>query len=678
MEQNTTQPVGTPLNTPPTPPTYVPPAYSAPPTPPAPPIKRPTFASDRQDSVLAAILLALSVLLTNFALYGWFRLGYAMGCLAVLITGGIYLHKRLGRTTTYSVFCLTAAVATTGVFVWHSDGFARFLAVCGMLLSALAVLDASGLARRDSGTIAVVGDLLRITVLRPFSHIGYAIPAIFRIKKGDTIEKRRFGGALLGLLCAIPVLLVVVPLLLKADAAFEGLLENSILDHFGEIFVSIWVGVQLFILLFSLLFGLRHRLPEKPAEPQNPRQGIAAMGLNSFLSTISAVYVLYLFSQLAYFFSAFSGILPKDYTVAEYARRGFFEMCAICAINLVLVAVCLGLSRKQAGKAPLSTRCIALFILLFSMGLVATALSKMVLYIGSFGMTRLRILTAVFMVMLAVVVLFVIVRLFSVRFPYMKATVIAVTLIGLTVGYTGLDAFITRYNVTAYQQGQLEELDVGHLTDLSEGATPYLVELWSTLKMGDTHHRQLTNHLRYQLDEYGCVEWDEETQLYTFTPNSATDFRKFNVDCRRAREAVAEQADAILEAERRYSEHDKSRYDDTDYSDIDYERSLRNGLLADYMGEYYDTHLVESLGEIVLFTGEEATLYHTYHPNAYAEYEEYRLGSLNLTPYWVSKPYELGLYVVTDECVYTIEEAYNDGWIDLYDLQNLIPSEMIV
>ena len=104
--------------------------------------------------------------------------------------------------------------------------------------------------------------------------------------------------------------------------------------------------------------------------------------------------------------------LPKDFTVAEYARRGFFEMCAIVAINLGLIVLAAGLCRKEQGRVPGPVKGLALFLCVFSLILVATALSKMVLYMGSFGLTRLRVLTSVFMVFLGLVVAAEAVKLF--------------------------------------------------------------------------------------------------------------------------------------------------------------------------------------------------------------------------------------------------------------------------
>ncbi len=527
----------------------IPPSYQTPPL-----SRKPVCPSDRRDSALAGILFLLTVLSSNLSLFGGFHLGYTISCLATILCGVLYLGRRLNRLTAYGILCITAAVAATGLFVWHNDGTMRFYAFCGItLLTMLALLDCTGTFRRNSGTLACLIDAFHMLLVRPFTHMGTSLRAIFLVKRGEQIEKRRFGGALLGLLCALPVLLVVVPLLVSADAAFEGLLQHTVLDNFGEIFASLFVGLGLFCLIFSRLFSLRHDLPETAYRPAPPRKGIPTMAVNAFLGTISGVYALYLFSQLAYFFSAFSGILPEEYTVAQYARRGFFEMAVLCAINLGLVAMCLFLSRKQKDQAPLSTRLIALFILVFSLGLVVVALSKMALYIGSFGMTRLRILTGVFMLMMAAVLLFVIVRLFACRFPYMKATVVTIAVCGLVVGYTDVDTFIARYNVHAYETQALETLDVSHLTTLSDGAVPYMVELWQETE-DDTIRTQLTDALYFRLWDHGEFDYNKEDES-VFIPDPAPDFRAYNIDAVRARTLLLTHADAIVAAyERQWEE----------------------------------------------------------------------------------------------------------------------------
>ncbi len=516
-------------------------AFSSYPSPDHAATPRPPLCSDRRDTVLALVLLVLTIVAANFSLFGGFHLGFVLAYAALTLCGGIYLRGKTGRPTGYTVFCLAASWAALGIFVWHNDGVIRFAAFMGMMvLTSLVLVDVTGQATHNTDDPAILQDVLDILIVRPVSHLNRTLPALFRVQRGETVEKRRCGSVLLGLACALPVLFIVVPLLSSADAAFEGLLDVAMPNNIEEILDSLVVGAVLFLLLFGRWFSLRYDLTqEKTARPVTRRR-VDSLPINVFLGTVSVVYVLYLVSQLAYLVRAFSGILPEDYTVAQYARRGFFEMCAVCGVNSILVAICLWLCRKQEGKTPLSTRLFTLFLLLFSVGLVGTALAKMGLYIGSFGMTRLRILTSVFMLMLGGSLLFCGVRLFVPRFSALKAIVVTVALLGLTVGYADVDTVITRYNVTAYQSGQLEEIDVRTLANLSDGSTPYLLELLKDKNTPKAVQSHTATVLWERMDDFGRF-----TAKGAFKVEKALDFRHYTVDTSRSRQMLIDNADLI-------------------------------------------------------------------------------------------------------------------------------------
>ena len=75
--------------------------------------------------------------------------------------------------------------------------------------------------------------------------------------------------------------------------------------------------------------------------------------------------------------NAFAGFLPENYTTAQYARRGFFEMTVICAINVALISFSLLICKKdKKGNHPLAVRIICAFICLFSLIIVATVIGK--------------------------------------------------------------------------------------------------------------------------------------------------------------------------------------------------------------------------------------------------------------------------------------------------------------
>jgi len=193
------------------------------------------------------------------------------------------------------------------------------------------------------------------------------------------------------------------------------------------------------------------------------------------LCAIGFVYCVYLFSQLAYFSGGLSGILPEEFTLAQYARRGFFEMAWLCAINLGLIALGTGLCRKT--PTPKSTRFLCLFLGAVTEFLVITASAKMFLYIESYGLTRLRVLTQVVMLFLALTTALVCIHLFVPKLSYMKTVVLSGLILGALVLWLDVDTVVARYNVDAYLSGQMETVDVAHLGSLNDGAVAHIVRL---------------------------------------------------------------------------------------------------------------------------------------------------------------------------------------------------------
>lgn len=163
--------------------------------------------------------------------------------------------------------------------------------------------------------------------------------------------------------------------------------------------------------------------------------------------------------------------------MAQYARRGFFEMAWLSAINLCLMTLGVALSDQKDGRAPLSVRLLCLFIGIVTLFLTVAASAKMFLYIESYGLTRLRVLTEVIMVFIGLTVIFVAVWLFRPKFAYMKAVLLSGLIIGACVAWTDVDTVVAAYNVHAYQSGQLETVDMSHLCSLGDGAVPYIQEL---------------------------------------------------------------------------------------------------------------------------------------------------------------------------------------------------------
>ena len=328
----------------------------------------------------------------------------------------------------------------------------KFSAACGTTF-ATASFFKSGAMNVKVGVLAAIG-----------SFAGSALGAHIVLLLSDEMLRTM-------MFIILPVAAVLIFLLMRADAAFEGLMDMLPDTDWSEPLLSLFFGVFAGWILYSRGVGLKYA--EKNGKEAKSFHGFSAITVNILLGTVCLIYAVYLLSQLAYLGSGFAGILPDGYTLAEYARRGFFEMAWLSFINLGLMCLAMGLVEKKAG-APALTRGLCLFLGLAALFLIAAASAKMLLYISGYGLTRKRVLTEVFMLWLGVTTILVSVWLFKPRFPYMKGAVICALILGCVTFWADVDTQVARYNVRAYQSGQLETIDMGHMSSLGDGALPYI------------------------------------------------------------------------------------------------------------------------------------------------------------------------------------------------------------
>ncbi len=486
-------------------------------SPETPPVPPPSSAGKRE--LIFCLLSVLTGLgMANFVLYGGFNLGFAMASILSIVSSVWYLHAsgHKGDWYTRSLLALSLIIATS--FGYSSDGFVKFVLFCFLLTAVnLALCLMAGQNRRSPGGLRSLLDAPRALFSFGVGKMGNSFRSLRSFFTAGGESSRRIGAILAGLAIAVPVLIVMIPLLMFSDAAFEGLMDLLPEFEFSEVYVTVLWGAFLFAILYSRSVSLHH--DREVRQPDTRGKGLHLFTVNTLLSVVCLLYCVYLFSQIAYFSGGFLGILPNGYSVAEYARRGFFEMALLSGINLGLITFGVGMVSAQ-GAVKNSTKYLCLFIGLVTLFLIGASFAKMLLYIGSYGLTRLRVLTMAIITFLTLTTVLVCVWLFLPKIQYMKFVMLTALIIGAVVVWMDVDTVVARYNVEGYLSGRLATIDTAHLGELGDGAVPYaakltaaedpevaqiacdLVENWYIYNPEDFRSWNYVNHTVQQYDSY--------------------------------------------------------------------------------------------------------------------------------------------------------------------------------
>lgn len=200
----------------------------------------------------------------------------------------------------------------------------------------------------------------------------------------------------------IPLFGISLQLLRNADTAFADWLDFKLdFEDLGfyllRFFIIFLLSVPIGAWLYGLIGGAKRKTREK-LDQQKERtyrflaflKKVPAGVWIAVISVFSLLYAMFFAFQTSYLLGAFRGQLPEGFIVSEYARQGFFELCKVSVVNFVLLwfATRTGECTEHGGTA-IRIASVVLLVenLLFSM----ISLSKLVLYIRTFGFTPKRL-----------------------------------------------------------------------------------------------------------------------------------------------------------------------------------------------------------------------------------------------------------------------------------------------
>lgn len=369
----------------------------------------------------------------------------------------------------------------------------------------------------------MIADIFKSAVVMPFSSFGKMFTGMFA-SKNKSVSKT-FLKIILGLIVAVIPTVIVVSLL-SFDSDFTKLLNSVFsvkLFSSSDWFTSLLFGIPVGMYLYGIFISSADKKCDYISKESCERSAVS-MKISPCITACTAVmpiffvYILYFVSQFKYFCSAFTDVLPENYSYAEYARSGFFQLLAVTVINALIILALILFSKQNSNFEKIILKIVTILFSLATLILICSALSKMLMYINYYGLTPKRVYTSWFMVTLSLIVVAVIVKQIVGKLKLIPiATIICVVMVAvLSLGR--VDSFIAKYNVDKYINNELPSVDIALLDNLSEDSIEHMVRLKKHLESkNDFNDTQLIIDLNNKLSNKASFYNLDNTNIFTMS-----------------------------------------------------------------------------------------------------------------------------------------------------------------
>jgi len=287
----------------------------------------------------------------------------------------------------------------------------------------------------------------------------------------------------IGLVIALPILLVASALMTSADAAFGELMHQGFEFLETDVIWDMVERVLVFIIIACFLYGLSLYLIKSNPIKMEKTEVVVAPTVNhevipvlvgsTVLLLLNLLYLIFAYVQIRFLFLAQSTELLKNYDYASYAREGFFELLVLSILNTFGV-----LFVKKFVKTSLVIRMGLTVTVFCTYIMMASSFYKMYLYESMYGYTRLRLYVYLILLFMAIFMSLIALGIWKPSYKVIEWGIMVGLVYYLVISFVNIDAMIVRNNLRQYEL--TGKLDLYYLTTLSEDGMPDLIEYMNT------------------------------------------------------------------------------------------------------------------------------------------------------------------------------------------------------
>lgn len=356
--------------------------------------------------------------------------------------------------------------------------FLTFLSICAALLAVgFAGLAEAEFRLRETHTARLLHGLIVNGAISLFGFLHW-IP-VSRIVPSPDAYKPNDGmlAVFRGAVLSTPAAVLFLALFASADAQYEGYLLNIfdvdvewIMSHVYVAVFFAWIALAMLVFFF---YGDKF-LPTGESIAPDLKQMVIELIVVTVVVTI--IFASYVFVQLGYLFGGVQHILDTpDLTLAEYARRGFFESAAACAMVLLLLQTCGEYIERRSRHHYKAFSGVSAMLILLSLIVVASGFQRIMIYTEHFGLTQDRFYVYVGLTWIACCLTWMLVTfILPLRRRFIAGAIGLAYAALFTTAVLNPDRYVASTNIRHFER--TGEFDGDYVHQLSADAVPVLVE----------------------------------------------------------------------------------------------------------------------------------------------------------------------------------------------------------
>ncbi|MGL5069153.1 MAG: DUF4153 domain-containing protein [Sarcina sp.] len=385
---------------------------------------------------------------------------------SLLVSAYLLWFKKVNVKNIMGVVVLATGIILSITFSIFSNGMLRGINIFVVPIFILGGIRLTFMGDIEFVFLGFLRKMLYFTIISPLTNNqGIVVSKLFKSDKKKTEKTGLARDIIIGLVISVPVLLILGGMLVSASSGFEDLVIEMISALFNfnltglEYFLfGIITSVVVFgyMILFLNTTNVQFDGGTKSILESNGLElKLNIRILNTVLVMINVLYLAFVVSSLNQTVDTYSGV----------ARQGFFKLIFVVVINIVIIMF----FRTKTGNSKFSKVLYAIMTI-FSLWMAGSSIKSLAIYIGGYGLTRLRFISIIFVGFLIILLGMLLVNIFM-KFKMWNYTLIIAMVFYVAVNYINMDAYIVKYNVDKYaQSGQERYLDEYYAQSLSYDA----------------------------------------------------------------------------------------------------------------------------------------------------------------------------------------------------------------